>query len=65
MNANVFEDSSAYLGTNAIVITKNDGRNSSDLVDATNYCGRGIEVSGNVFTRVVGTCQTDTGLVRI
>jgi len=62
---NIFNESAAYIGTNAITITKQDNSNVTNKVDIYNYCGRGIQITNNTFRRVVGTCQTDTGLVRI
>ena len=64
INNNSFSDSSSYMGTNAILVTK-VVKSNYILIDSENWCGRGVQIKGNQFTRIVGTCQTDTGILRV
>ena len=62
---NNFTSSGSYIGTNLILITKQDQSLFSQPISITNYCGKGIDISYNNFTRIVGTCLTDTGIARV
>jgi hypothetical protein len=65
VNKNTFARSSSYIGTNLVVVTKQDESKSTSAVHNGSFCGEGIEVSYNKFTSIVGTCMVDTGLVRL
>ena len=65
VEGNTFKASGSYYGTNALLITKLDTSNNPAIANKDNRCGKGIQIIANSFTQIVGTCQTDTGLVRV
>lgn len=65
VSGNTFARSASYLGTNLVVITKQEATRVSQAIGSSSSCGQGVEVSYNHFASVVGSCMVDTGLVRI
>jgi hypothetical protein len=62
---NSFSSSQSYIGTNLILVTKQDHDPRVSVTSIDHHCGKGIDISYNNFTSIVGTCLVDTGLVRV
>ena len=65
VEGNTFKASGSYYGTNVLIITKYDTSDNPLIANKDNRCGKGIQIIANNFNQIVGTCQTDTGLVRV